>query len=219
MEDAYSNLYDIKCDMDGRKKRKKGADRFLWEKVVFGLFAFAFLMFIVILPMILFSSLNPSLVENNVISGKINISLELKEPDSKSTVFLLNLFDSNTLKINKITEEDQYEYLKNNLISNIDDIEERKIQKVRGVNFSQQDWILSPPTINALLKHLEKKTDSFINIEWEFKREYPPNNKVITGTKSIQLNKDQVLMLRNIIFALKNNHKPESYHLQIKGIY
>jgi hypothetical protein len=216
MEDAYANLYDVKCDMEARKRRRKGADRLLYEKLLFGLLSFAILMFIVILPMFLFSSFNPSLVENNVVGGRISISLELKEPEIGSTLFLLNLFESRTLKINKILEDNQYEYLKNNLLSN-DDMEERKIQKVSVVNYSQLDWILSPPTINSLLKNLERKTDSYINIEWEFKRDYPPNNKVITGTKSFKLTKEQVAIVRNIIFALKSNQKPESYNLQIKG--
>jgi hypothetical protein len=217
MEDAYTNLYEVKCEMEARKRRKMGSDRSLTEKLLFGVLIFAVLMFIVILPMVLFSNLNPSLVENKVVGGRISISLELKEPSNNSTNFILNLFDTNTLRINKLNEDNQYDYLKNNLLSNVDDIEERKIQKVKVVNFSQQDWILSPPTINALLKTLEKKTDSYINIEWEFKRDFPPNNKVITGINSIQLNNDQVAVIRNIIFALKNNQKPEIFHLQIKG--
>lgn len=221
MEDAYANLYEVKCDMDIRKKRKNGEDRWWFEKVSWGFCFFFFLMFILILPMILFSSFNPNLVENKVLSGKFSINLELKNPDNNVSLYSLTLFEVNNLKFNNITHKDQnqYNYLKNFLISQVDDVEERKIQKVKVVNFSQLDWIISPPTINALLKHLEKKINCFVSIDWNFHREYPPNNKDISGNAQIPLNREQVATLRNIIFALKTHQKPEQYKLDIKDAF
>ena len=105
------------------------------------------------------------------------------------------------------------------MISQNDDLEERKIQRVKVVNYSQLDWILSPPAVNSLLKHLEKKTDCYLNIDWEFKREFPINNKNIMGTQSIKLSGEEIATLRNIIFALKNHQKPEVFNLKIKGKY
>lgn len=220
MECAYANLYEVKCDMDLRKMRKNGEDRWWFEKVSWGLCSFLFLMFILILPMILFSSFNPNLVENKVLGGNFKITLELKSPEYPFvTTYNLNLFDVNTLKINSLKEPEHYDYIKTYLLSQIDDLEERKIQKVKVVNYSQLDWILSPPAINHLLKHLEKKTDCFINIEWEFRREYPMNNKGILGVRSIKLNREQIATLRNIIFALKNHQKPEKFSLEIKDAF
>jgi hypothetical protein len=220
MECAYANLYEVKCDMDMRKMRRNGEDRWWFEKVSWGLCSFLFLMFILILPMILFSSFNPNLVENKVLGGNFKITLELKSPEYPFvTTYNLNLFDVSTLKINSLKEPEHYDYIKTYLLSQIDDLEERKIQKVKVVNYSQLDWILSPPAINHLLKHLEKKTDCFINIEWEFRREYPMNNKGIMGDRSIKLNREQIATLRNIIFALKNHQKPEKFSLEIKDAF
>ena len=146
--------------------------------------------------------------------------MELKSPEYPFvTTYNLNLFDVSTLKINNLKEAEHYDYIKTYLLSQIDDLEERKIQKVKVVNYSQLDWILSPPAINALLKHLEKKTDCFINIAWDFRREFPMNNKSIMGDKSIKLTREQIATLRNIIFALKNHQKPEKYSLEIKDAF
>lgn len=217
MEDAYANLYEVKCDMVLRKDRKKGEDRWWFEKFSWGFCFFLFLMFILILPMILFSSFNPNLVENKVIGGKFSVNLELKNPELDTTLFTLNLFQVSTIKINRIKNPSQYTYLKNVLIPQVDDVEERKIQKVKIINYSQLDWILSPPTIRELLTNLEKKTECFINIEWEFRRDFPPNNRNIVGMKSNQLSRDQISMLRYIIFSLKTHQKPEKFKLDIKG--
>jgi len=217
LEDAYATLYEVKCDMAMRKDRKKGEDRWWLEKFSWGFCFFIFLMFILILPMILFSSFNPNLVENKVLGGKFSVNLELRNPELDVTTFTLNLFQVNTLKINKIKNPAQYAYLKNTLIPQVDDVEERKIQKTKIINYSQLDWILSPPTIRELLTNLEKKSDCFINIEWEFRREFPPNNRHIQGSRSNQLSRDQISMLRYIIFSLKTHQKPEKFKLDIKG--
>lgn len=217
LEDAYANLYETKCDMALRKMRKKGEERWWFEKFYSGFILFIILMIILILPMILFSSFNPNLTENKVLGGKFSVNLELRNPELDTTTFTLNLFEVNSLKINKIKNPTQYKYLKNTLIPQVDDVEERKIQKTKIINYSQLDWILSPPTIRELLSNLEKKSDCYINIDWEFRREFPPNNRIIVGTKSNQLSRDQISMLRYIIFSLKTHQKPEKFKLDIKG--
>ena len=75
IEDAYANLFETRCEMEYRKKRKFGEDRTWYEKLTWGYFLFFFLLFILVLPMILFSSFNPSLMGNNVLSGKFSINL------------------------------------------------------------------------------------------------------------------------------------------------
>jgi hypothetical protein len=203
--------------MDLRKARRTGEDRSLFEKLSWGGILFAFLMLILILPMILFSSFNPSLVENKVLAGKLSINLQVKDPNSQITLYSLNIFDTSNLKVNSFEDIGQYGYLKNKLISNIEDVDERKVQKVKIVNYSQTDWILSPPAINSLLQQLEKKTkpDCFLMLEWEFKREFPPNNKIIAGNHQIQLNREQFATLRNIIFSLKTHQKPENFKIDL----
>jgi len=218
LEDAYANLYETKCDMALRKNRQKGEERWWFEKFSWGFCFFIVLMLILIMPMILFSSFNPNLVENKVLGGKFSVNLELRNPELDTTTFTLNLFEVNSLKINKIKTPAQYKYLRTTLIPQVDDVEERKIQKTKIINYSQLDWILSPPTIRELLSNLEKKTDCYINIDWEFRREFPPNNRNIVGTKSNQLSRDQISMLRYIIFSLKTHQKPEKFKLDIKGI-
>jgi hypothetical protein len=218
MEDAYSTLNEVKFEMWNRKMKKLGQERTVLEKYI-GLAVFTLLMLIVILPMILFSGFNPNLVENNIQAGRFSINLEIKDPETKATVFLLNLFENSSLKINQLKQNDQYQYFKNFLITNIDDLEQRMVQKIRVVNFSQKDWTLSPPTINALLKLLDRKADAFLYFDWEFKRDHPHNYKNMIGNKKVKLDYEQIDIFKNLISALKNNQKLDTFKLHIKGIF
>ena len=49
MEDAYANLYDVRCEMAGRRMRKIGEDRWWFDKISYGLCSFIILVFILIL--------------------------------------------------------------------------------------------------------------------------------------------------------------------------
>lgn len=217
LEDAYANLYEVKCEMVFRINRHLGEPQIMSQKILWGFCFYLFLMFMLLVPMFLFSTFNPNLIENPALNGKLNLNLELRVPNSNDIVYSLNLFEVNALRINKLNSNEEFLFLKNNIISHEDDIDERKVQKVKVVNYSQLDWILSPPTINHLLGHLEKKVEPFIEVQWEFKREYPLNSKFIMGGHKVKLNSQQVISLRNILFALKSHQYTEKYRLLIKG--
>jgi hypothetical protein len=88
------------------------------------------------------------------------------------------------------------------------------------VNYSQLDWIISPPTITNLIDHLEKKNkDSYIVFKWEFRRHFPLNNKVIAGSYYVKLNIEQINAFKNIIYALRSGDKNLSkYNLDLFSI-
>ena len=208
MEDAYANLYDVRADMDLRKQRKRGEERGLSEKFIWGALIFIFLMLCIFLPMLLFSTFNPSLIENKILGGQFSINYVIKNTENNLTTYSLNLFETKNMKINDIKDTREYDYLKKTLISHADDVDERKIQKIQIVNYSQQDWIISPPTIFNLIEHLEKKDkDSYIVFKWEFRRHFPLNNKIIAGSQYVKLKSDQVYAFKNIMYALRNGDK------------
>ena len=124
-----------------------------------------------------------------------------------------------SIRKNKIKYEREYNFLKQNIISHEDDIDERKLQKVKVVNYSQMIWSLSPPAIDHLLGHLEKKVVPYIDIQWEFKRDYPMNGKIMMGGHKVKLSTPQIASLRNIMFALKNKQPTDKYRLTIKSAF
>ena len=219
MEDAYANLYDVRADMDLRKARFRGEERSLAEKMYMGLLIFMFLIGCLFLPMLLFSTFNPSLIENKVLGGIFSINYVIKNSDTNLTTYSLNLFETKNMKINDIKDTREYQYLKKTLISHADDVDERKIQKIQIVNYSQLDWIISPPTITNLIDHLEKKNkDSYIVFKWEFRRHFPLNNKVIAGSYYLKLNIHQINAFKNIIYALRSGDKNlNKYNLDLFG--
>ena len=221
MEDAYANLYDVRADMDLRKARFRGEERGMMEKCQWGLFLFLFLMGCLFLPMVLFSTFNPSLIENKVLAGSFSINYVIKNNDNNLTTYSLNLFETKNMKINDIKDSREYEFLKKSLISHADDVDERKIQKIQIVTYSQQDWIISPPTIFNLIEHLEKKDkDSYIVFKWEFRRHFPLNNKVIAGSNYVKLTANQIYAFKNIMYALRNGDKNlNKYSLDLPGIF
>mmetsp|Transcript_208 Transcript_208/g.184 ORF Transcript_208/g.184 Transcript_208/m.184 type:complete len:241 (+) Transcript_208:556-1278(+) len=73
LEDAANYLYTVKIEMVKRSKMTKGVPRPKKEKLTFGCSFVCFLVFIVIAPILLFSSFNPSKALNNVTSGNLNL--------------------------------------------------------------------------------------------------------------------------------------------------
>ena len=216
LEDAYSNLYENQCEMDIRKEKRFGEAQILSQKIMWGLFSYISLIIIIIFPMILFSGFNPNLIENPTKKGKIAFNLQIKAVDDDYIAYYINLLTIENLRINKLSKtksnlkiqelNKEFIYLKNEIISQEEDIEERKFQKVKAVSYSQSNWSLSPPAIETLLKYLERKVDCFIDIQWEFYREYPSTNKIISNNKKIKLKYEQKRVLRNIIYTLKSKN-------------
>lgn len=65
--------------MEGRKTTKPGSKVSLVLKVVMGWVLFLILILLIFLPMILFSSLNPTTSINNVIAGNFEMGFNLTD--------------------------------------------------------------------------------------------------------------------------------------------
>lgn len=76
MEDAYCNLYTTKAEMNNRKMNHKiGQKRKILEKCQYGCVFLLMLLIIILLPIFLFSNLNPAVELNNLTSGTYKIEL------------------------------------------------------------------------------------------------------------------------------------------------
>lgn len=124
-----------------------------------------------------------------------------------TTLFEINLFDIKNVKINGMRNDNEYKFLTDLIPNHKDDIEKKKIQKVKIMNYSPTNWMLSPPTMNHIIRIFEKNVGVFIKFQWEFKRDYPVNNKNIYGVSRIMLNKDETKTLKDIITSAKGVKK------------
>jgi len=70
LEDASGNLYATKAEMDMRRNEHKfGQKRPFFDKCAIGCTFAILLILVLVLPILLFSSLNPAVELNNVTSG------------------------------------------------------------------------------------------------------------------------------------------------------
>jgi hypothetical protein len=72
-----------KADVEGRKTTKPGTKVSIVLKIVMGWILFIILILLIFLPMILFSSLNPTTSINNVISGNFEMGFNITDLDNE----------------------------------------------------------------------------------------------------------------------------------------
>jgi len=120
------------------------------------------------------------------------------------------------VKINGITNDEEYKFLTYLIPNHKEDVDQKKIQKVKIMNYSPTNWMLSPPTINHIIKLIEKDVAVYIKFKWEFIREFPVNNKNIKGVSKVLLKTNEVNILRDIISSIKKEKK-ESIKSPIKN--
>jgi hypothetical protein len=79
LDDAFNYLYQCQIQNKDRGQKREYQQRPWYEKFFQG-FCFAFALILVILaPILLFSGINPIMVKNPVLSGQMQMSLELNQ--------------------------------------------------------------------------------------------------------------------------------------------
>ena len=180
LEDAVSGLYLDKCDMERRKLHKLGQSRTRREKCLNGCLFTAFMIIIVILPIALFSTLNPSKVLNNATSGIKSIficlnlligviSVQLIAQTLNQGSYVYNLFQVQNPRIVALTEN-EFEALKQ-YNTNIDHNSRSQFQKVILPTSSDNSWTISPPNFHLLQNDiLDDNIIIYISALWSFNR-------------------------------------------------
>lgn len=107
MEDAYLTLFLAKSEMEYRKNNKGFGDKVpFFDKLTFGWCFLIGLIFILIFPMLLFSTLNPNYIPNNPIGGEVGLKLwaQLSEKNIKE----FYLFKVNQLKVLNLSDKEVF---------------------------------------------------------------------------------------------------------------
>ena len=197
-ENVYDTMYNTYCEMKEFNTYKVGQKIGNFMKFSLGgVFSFI-LIFILVLPILIFSSLNPLNELNNIYGADIKIDLSFK--DSSGLIKNYNLFQSEkpiglyNFEKNKkefTNELKEYNYYKSSEIKNFPT---NQIQKLNFSDISEKHWGMTKPHIQKLLDLLSfnetQESDNTTNIisindiieiqliiDYQFKRYHPVEAK------------------------------------------
>jgi Piezo non-specific cation channel, R-Ras-binding domain/Ankyrin repeats (3 copies) len=174
LEDLYASMFLVQCDIIGRKMRKRGEPQPSWSKYVNGALIFGLLLFILIAPLLVFSSANPAQDTNNVLNTQLAVSLD--GPDGQ-----FHLMTVSSMQSLKIASGSTYNALKvRRILSNSDS--PGRVQQITMAPYADQVWQITPRARTALLHSLNTSPPgSFrIHLQYEFTRNYPAEAKTLT---------------------------------------
>ena len=157
-ESIYDILYTTNCTMTGINSKAVGQEIKKMNKFFMGgLLSFS-LVFILIGPVILFSSLNPLNKLNNVISAdlKVELCFVYKNLLMKNYTIFHN---SKPQSIDFITNE-EFENFNYSKAINTKNFPKEQIQTVTFFEENDRNWELSRPHINKLIDLINKRNDS-----------------------------------------------------------
>ena len=93
LDDAFNYLYQCQIQNKDRGQKREYLQRPWYEKFFQG-FCFAFALILVILaPILLFSGINPIMVKNPVLSGQMQMSLELNQNGNSYSILHTQAFN------------------------------------------------------------------------------------------------------------------------------
>ena len=163
-ESVYNMVYTTYCNMKVKNKLKVGLRIKKYMKAAMGGVLSFILVLLLIIPILLFSSLNPTNQLNNVNSANIKIELGFKDKlglfrnytlyESTKPVLIMN-FEKNEAELNQ--EWENYNYSESAELNNFP---KDQIQRLNFSNTSERNWGMTKPQIINLINLLNfNKTD------------------------------------------------------------
>lgn len=97
LDDAFNYVYYNKYQSDQRKARREFEERHWTEKFFVG-FCFAFgIILLILAPILLFSGINPTMTDNPLKSGTLELSFELSDSGNVYQIFQSQAFNIRSL--------------------------------------------------------------------------------------------------------------------------
>ena len=190
-ESIYDTIFDTYCDAEGNDENPIGEKVSKKSKIIMGgLLSFG-LIFILVIPLVLFSSLNPTNKLNNLNSAKLNVDLTFTYENG--VILNYNLFENTRAKTISEMFKDGDQYWKS---YDYDDcvqtrnFNKKQIQIVRFSETSDRNWDLAEPHIKDLIELLNITEDNGIesielNIQTEFERALPAEAQTVSHSFTI----------------------------------
>ena len=191
-EAIYDSIFDTYCEKAEWDEKPIGERVSKKNKIGIGFVLSFGLIFIVIIPLLLFSSLNPTNKINNITEARMNVDLTLnyKNGVMKNYVLFLNERADSISEMfkSKINNTENYTTWKNyNYPQSIEtrNFQHDQVQRIIFSTTSDRNWELANPHIENLidLLDLNKTNNNFksidININFELARNMPPEAKIL----------------------------------------
>ena len=190
-EAIYDTIFDTYAGSDGNDDDTIGEKVSKRTKITIGGLSSFALVFILVIPLILFSSLNPTNKINNLTSAKLNVDLTFTYENGVALNY--NLFENTRAKTisdmfkNGDSVWKRYKYDQSVQTRNFN---HEQIQIVKFSETSDRNWDLAEPHIKDLIELLniteDKGLDSIeLNIQTEFERPLPAESQTVSQSFSI----------------------------------
>lgn len=212
MEDMYYKVFLIKCDLDNDEEQFRGEPEDKKRKCRIGS-CFVFLILVILLgPILLFSDLNPSERQNNVIGSSIQLSL-------RGVMGEYEILRISSLASRNVLSKEQYSFFQNQGTLSVDDAR-RNTQLLRYVPFSDSIWIITDQGLEALVSTLrDESSPVFITFTYQFTRPRPNELETVQSSLTKQVSVDEQKALANVISSVLIDLMAVNASILLSGIF
>ena len=186
-ESIYDSIYDAYKDADEEDDAPLGEKVERKKKISIGGILSFVLIFILIIPLVLFSSLNPTNKLNNLTGGKLNIDLAFIYGNDVELDY--NLFETTRAKSisDMFKDGDDSNWIKYKYDKSVEtrNFEHKQIQIIKFSETSDRNWDLAEPHILDLIELLNITNNQGLNsiqlkIHTEFQRLLPAEAQTVS---------------------------------------
>jgi hypothetical protein len=173
----------------GQRARMRGQVRSKVEKFFAGILTFVGLMLLLLGPMLVFSSANPTSQATQVNS----VSTSLTVVCSSGSFELLSI--SSTLDIEPLSSESRQKLVESGVVAS-NDVGDGDQNVVLAPN-SNSLWDISPSSLDFLISALQNNfSDSKLIFQYSFTKNGPSESKIADGCSQISLGKNSSLLAK-----------------------
>ncbi|OMJ82306.1 hypothetical protein SteCoe_17020 [Stentor coeruleus] len=206
-EDIQANLFTNQCTQKSISYREKGAHVLIMEKCIYGACALVIMLLIILLPLMIFSTMNPIVEMNKVTS--VSMSVKILIGNRSYRLYSLSTADT----INDV-DEATFNSRTFNSSSELRAEDWKIMQQINMPDSADSNWDISGPSKkdfkNSLLKVINYTDDEMpsfdLVLEYKFTRKYPLKTPVVSKENLYPLNQTHALLLYNRIFENTNEN-------------
>jgi hypothetical protein len=172
LEDIYGSLFLVACDIKlVRARHRLGQKQGISVKFCSGVLLFSVLIVVIWVPMLIYSSGNPTNMANPV--NDVRAGIQVKTGGGKFTLYetgLCHIHDLDTYPLNQSSSLSSYAI--------------RDVQMICCEPDAATLWLIPPRTLQSLIHSIDIDDFSFISW-WEFTRERPKGKEVTRWMNSV----------------------------------
>ncbi|KAL4449174.1 hypothetical protein ABPG74_015556 [Tetrahymena malaccensis] len=206
LEDAYANLYSVKAEMNVRKETHKfGQKRDFVEKCTNGFLFLIFLLVIILLPIFLFSNLNPAVELNNLTSGQVKLEFQVLLTGKE---YHVRIYQKNGIEVKDFTDQQFNTF--DDLFYAVDDLWQDRLQVVKMDKFSDKYQEFNENMVKDFEKYFNNPDLKMgVNIEFTFNRPKPEGKEQVKAKQVLNFDKDQMTKMKKILTDMRIDMQSE----------